>query len=152
MAFVKEFISNKDKNLLKKKLYDIESKWSIDRDRKIFLYPDLLNERPDTGGPTDRWYFCYHDRHILIELGYIQSPISHNEPYFTEWVMKIMQLEDKTEISLQEALAILKISKRAFAKMLEEGYESYNNYCSIDPSKQLHDHKYIFLFKEDNSP
>lgn len=146
MAFVKEFMSEQDIARYKR-VYKLRSQWVIDREMGVFLRSSSSTDRPDMGGPTDEWHFSYQGKQLLLELGYFHSPLNNNEPYFTQWVAKICRWEDEREITLEEALDFIGLSKRAFTKMLQDSYKYYRDYGYLDPSKKERDNGYIFIFK-----
>ena len=145
MVFVKEFMSEQDISRYKG-VHGLRPQWVIDRKLGIFLRLHFSDSRPDMGSPTEEWHFSYQERQLFLDVARIPSRFINNEPYITQRVKRICYWENKQEIALGEALAFVDLSKRAFAKMLQDTYGYYMNYGYLHPTEKERDCGYIFIF------
>lgn len=152
MAFVKEFISEADREKYNLDMYRLnrDSKsWVIDRERDCFLrWLGCDSNRPDMGieCPYEHWLFYYRGTAMMLDM-FINGSKKHR-PCITYQIdyIYIYRNSSKISISQSDILNLLNIDRDCFISLLKEGMDITSLYYD-NLEKQEYASCFYFVFK-----
>ena len=152
MAFVKEFISEADREKYNLDMYRLNRdsrSWVIDRERDCFLrWLGCDSNRPDMGieRPSEHWLFYYQGTAIILDM-FISGSNDHL-PCFTYQVDYIYIYQDLSRIviSVSELFRIIGTDKSCFINLLKESMDTTALYYD-SLKKREYVNCFYFVFK-----